>query len=516
MAVSVDRITVSFPGIKALDQVSLHFADGHVHGVLGANGSGKSTLVKVLTGVYQPDEKCGAGIIVDTQKTEAFADPSAAKEMGIRVVHQEAPLIGDLSVAESVALFQGYPKKPSGLIDWKKLYAYTAELFDFYHIPIQPGKYVRDLSAAERGMVAMSIALGKEEDLKKTKVLILDEADASIPEGEAELFLEHVKKIAQFGIPVIMVTHRLKAVKAICDDVTVLNDGKVVFSGSSKEISEAEIVDKMLRQDQGDTVEAEAEKDSKLEDIWKIGKKVSGSKAENALEVREMVTKNIDHLSFQVKHGEIVGIVGVGDSGVSELPMLLFGDKKMISGEILVDGEKLPQRLNPRTAIKHRLMLQPADRLTQGGVMSLTLRDNLQLPDEKNYWHKRKLDREVVEMTIDEFDIRPKMANMSFGKFSGGNQQKAIVAKWMKLRPAVLVMDDPTYGVDPAARQKIFASMKNASETGIAMVVFSTEPEQLANVCTRILVLKKGKIVQELHAEDGGLTREKIARWCYS
>ena len=196
--------------------------------------------------------------------------------------------------------------------------------------------------------------------------------------------------------------------------------------------------------------------------------------------------------------------------------MLLFGDKKKVSGEIFVDGTKLPERMSPRKAIRHRLMLQPADRLIQGGVMTLSLRDNLQLPDEKNYWHKRKLDRNIVDLSIREFDIRPGMAQMPFGKFSGGNQQKAIVAKWMKLRPSVLVMDDPTYGVDPAARQKIFASMKTASQTGISMVVFSTEPEQLVYVCTRILVLKKGKIIQELHKEDGSLTREAIARWCYS
>ena len=516
MAVSVEHITVSFPGIRALDEVSLTFEDGHVHGVLGANGSGKSTLVKVLTGVYQPDGGSRAQITIDTKQTNAFADPAAAQEMGIRVVHQEAPLIGSLSVAESVALFTGYPKKACGLIRWNRLYAYTEELFRFYNIKISPKAYVKDLTAAERSMVAMSIALGKEEDLKKTKVLILDEADASIPEGEAELFLNHVKKISQFGIPVIMVTHRLKAVKAICDDVTILNDGNVVFSGASKDITESEMIEKMLRKDQVEAVSAEETDKHELREIWKLSNKQFHADTEQALVVKDLVAKTIDHLSFSVQRGEILGIVGVGDSGVNELPMLLFGDKKKVSGEIFVDGTKLPERMSPRKAIRHRLMLQPADRLIQGGVMTLSLRDNLQLPDEKNYWHKRKLDRNIVDLSIREFDIRPGMAQMPFGKFSGGNQQKAIVAKWMKLRPSVLVMDDPTYGVDPAARQKIFASMKTASQTGISMVVFSTEPEQLVYVCTRILVLKKGKIIQELHKEDGSLTREAIARWCYS
>lgn len=516
MAVSVDNITVSFPGIRALDNVSLNFIDGHVHGVLGANGSGKSTLVKVLTGVYQPDEKCGSKINVDDKCVSNFQDPSASKAIGISVVHQEAPLINVLSVAESVALFNGYPKSHTGLVDWKKLYKYTEELFAFYNIDINPRAMVSDLSAAERGMVAMSIALGKDEDLARTKVLILDEADASIPESEAQPFLEHVKKISGFGIPVIMVTHRLKAVKAICDDVTILNDGKVTFTGSINDISETEIIDKMLRQDQKKVQTVESEKNSLLQNLWSVGGRTAAKQnSENTLEVKDLIADNINGLSFKVKRGEILGFVGVGDSGVSELPMVLFGDKKRYGGEVYISGEKLPQHINPRQAIKKGLMLQPTDRLRQGGVMSVSLRDNLQLPNEMNFWHKSKKDTEVVEMAINEFDIRPKISNMPFGKFSGGNQQKAIIAKWLKLRPSVLIMDDPTYGVDPAARMKIFASIKNASENGVSVVMFSTEPEQLAYVCTRIIVMNHGKIMQELHAADGTLTRESIARWCY-
>ena len=515
MAVSVKNITVSFPGIKALNDVSVDFKDGHVHGVLGANGSGKSTLVKVMTGVYHPDDDGKAAIIIGDKEVRTLENPSVSKELGVSVVHQEAPLIGTLSVAESVSLFKGYPKKKNGFIDWKRLYEYTSELFDFYGLKIDPKTLVKDLTASERSMVAMSIALGKEEDIEKTKVLILDEADASVPESEAEIFLEHVKKVSQFGIPVIMVTHRLKAVKAICDDVTILNDGKVVFSGECKDITEAQIVEHMLRRDQKEA-SIEEISDSKLTKIWELGGKASRTSGEEALAVKNLNTDIIRDLNFSVKKGEILGIVGVGDSGVADLPMYLIGDKKIYSGEISIYGKKLPENLTPRKAIDNGLMIQPADRLIQGGVMSLSLRDNIQLPDEKNYWNKGKKDQTVVEMCIKEFDVRPPIANMPFGKFSGGNQQKAIVAKWMKLKPAVLIMDDPTYGVDPAARQMIFASMKNASLNGVSMLVFSTEPEQLASVCTRMLIISKGRITHELFAEDGSLTRESVARWCYS
>ena len=462
----------------------------------------------MLTGVYQPDGGSRAQITIDTKQTNAFADPSAAKEMGIRVVHQEAPLIGSLSVAESVALFTGYPKKACGLIRWNRLYAYTEELFRFYNIKISPKAYVKDLTAAERSMVAMSIALGKEEDLKKTKVLILDEADASIPEGEAELFLNHVKKISQFGIPVIMVTHRLKAVKAICDDVTILNDGNVVFSGASKDITESEMIEKMLRKDQVEAVSAEETDKHELREIWKLSNKQFHADTEQALVVKDLVAKTIDHLSFSVQRGEILGIVGVGDSGVNELPMLLFGDKKKGSGEIFVDGTKLPERMSPRKAIRHRLMLQPADRLIQGGVMTLSLRDNLQLPDEKNYWHKRKLDRNIVDLSIREFDIRPGMAQMPFGKFSGGNQQKVMIGRWLATDPKILILDEPTRGVDVGAKAEIYTIMNDLVKQGMSIIMISSELPEIINMSDRVYVMNDGRVTGCLDHES--VTQESI------
>ena len=518
MAIHVNHITVSFPGIRALDGVALSFENGRVHGVLGANGSGKSTLVKVLTGVYQPDENCGSEIRIEDSTVAKFTDPAASRSMGISVVHQEAPLIHSLSVAESIALFKGYPKTATGLVDWKKLEQNARELFAFHEIQVDPKRMVSSLSASERGMVSMAIALGKDEDLKRTKALILDEADASIPEGEAERFLEHVRRIAEFGIPVIMVTHRLKAVHAICDDVTILNDGKVTFTGPITGITQEQIIAKMLRQDQ---IVPEAEKKSsgsELPKLWELGGRGSAESAANepALKVENLVADNLEGLSFEVARGEVLGIVGIADSGVNELPLVLFGDGRIDGGSISVYGKQLPRRMTPRRAIRSGLMLQPADRLRQGGVMSLSLRDNLQMPDEMSFWHKGKKDRAVVDKAIYEFDVRPRMSNMPFGKFSGGNQQKAIIAKWLKLHPSVLIMDDPTYGVDPAARKKIFSSIEDASANGVAIVVFSTEPEQLVNVCTRIIVLSGGKIAKELYKADGSLTRETIARWCYA
>ena len=315
-----------------------------------------------------------------------------------------------------------------------------------------------------------------------------------------------------------MVTHRLKAVHAICDDVTILNDGKVTFTGPITGITQEQIIAKMLRQDQIVPETEERSSGSELPKLWELGGRGSAESAANepALKVENLVADNLEGLSFEVARGEVLGIVGIADSGVNELPLVLFGDGRIDGGSISVYGKQLPRRMTPRRAIRSGLMLQPADRLRQGGVMSLSLRDNLQMPDEMSFWHKGKKDRAVVDKAIYEFDVRPRMSNMPFGKFSGGNQQKAIIAKWLKLHPSVLIMDDPTYGVDPAARKKIFSSIEDASANGVAIVVFSTEPEQLVNVCTRIIVLSGGKIAKELYKADGSLTRETIARWCYA
>ncbi|MDO4269452.1 MAG: sugar ABC transporter ATP-binding protein [Eubacteriales bacterium] len=518
MAISVKNITVTFPGVVALDRVSLDFLPGRVHAVLGANGSGKSTLVKVLTGVYQPDPSAGAQITIDEKTIERFDNPTVSKEAGVSVVHQEAPLINVLSVAENVALFKGYPKRPHGAIDWRALYSQTESLLRFYGLDIDARRMVHSLSASERGMVAMAIALGKDDDLKRTKALILDEADASIPEAEAERFLRHVKGIAKLGIPVIMVTHRLKEVKTICDDVTILNDGRQVFSGPIGSISEQEIISKMLRQDQpapGDAGQPSGE--STLQELWALcGRTAPPAYDGPVLRVDRLTAANLNGLSFQMERGEVVGFVGIPDSGVNELPMVLGGDIPRESGDILLAGKPLPKRMTPRKAIQSGIMLQPTDRFRQGGVMSASLRDNMLLPNERRFWHKRRRVKETMEKAVSAFDVRPQIAAMPFGKFSGGNQQKAIIGKWLQLCPTLFVMDDPTYGVDPAARQKIFSSIREASGQGVSIIVFSTEPEQLAYICTRVLVLRAGQIVQELSQKDGTLTRESIARWCYA
>ncbi|HML36791.1 MAG TPA: sugar ABC transporter ATP-binding protein [Bacillota bacterium] len=513
MSVSVKNVSVVFPGIKALKDVSLTFEPGNVHAVLGANGSGKSTLVKVLTGIYKPEK--GAAIAIGDNSVSIIKDPSHARELGVRVVHQEAPLINSLSVAECIALFKGYPKNKIGKIMWKELYKYSNELLSFLNIDVDPKTLVSKLSSSERAMVAMAIAIGKEEEAKETKLLILDEADASIPEDEAEHFLERVKRVAELGIPVIMVTHRLKAVKSTCSEASILNDGQVVYSGNLCDIDEDFIVKKMLPAKRADA--ADDGVDVNVEKLWSvINAARPEAKENNVLEVNGLISEKLQGITFELRPGEILGIAGITDSGVSELPLILGGAVNRTAGDIVLDGKALPRKLSPRSVIDAGLSLVPSDRFRQGGVMTRTLRDNVLLPNEKRYYGRPKLIRETMETAIKVLDIRPPIPTMKFGKFSGGNQQKAIICKWLLMCPKVLVLDDPTYGVDPAARLKIFAAIRDSAANNVGVVVFSTEPEQLAFLCSRVLVLRKGKVVNELSKEDNTLTRESIARWCYA
>ena len=233
------------------------------------------------------------------------------------------------------------------------------------------------------------------------------------------------------------------------------------------------------------------------------------------LEVKDLKSEKLRGISFSVQRGEVLGIVGITDSGVSELPYILGGSGSWEEGDLILDGEMLKRGITPKQAIQKGISLVPSDRFRQGGVMGRTLRENILLPNESKFFLKSKKAYQAVNVAMQTLDVRPAYPNQMFGKFSGGNQQKAIVAKWLFTCPKVLVLDDPTYGVDPAARLKIFAAIQDSARNHIGVVVFSTEPEQLATLCDRVIVLQKGLVAQVLKKNDGTLTRESIARWCY-
>jgi ABC-type sugar transport system ATPase subunit len=499
-------LTKTFAGRTVLRGVDLRIRAGAIHALLGANGSGKSTIVKLLTGVYQPD----SGVIrIGGQEVGAIGSPHVASSLGVAVVHQEAPLIDSFSVAECIAQFRGYPTQ-AGRIRWDRLERDVRSMLGRFDLAIDPAAPAGRLSAAERALVAVIIALDRVGP--HLKLLILDEVTASLPRNQAEPYLDRVAALAKSGVAVLMVTHRLAELQGRVSKVTVLRDGAIAYESEVREIDEARLVEEMV----GSTSEAafrasDGGAKRGLRNLWARGKPRDPSAA--VLSVQEVHGATLRNLSFELKPGEILGIAGLGDSGVTELPKILSGLEQPLGGRIVVGGSAMSGRATPRAMIAAGMTVLPADRLRSGGIASLSVAENVLLPDLPRFWMRPGAESEFVRRVIQLFDVLPAEAETLFGKLSGGNQQKTILAKWLTVKPQVLVLDDPTNGVDPGAREKIFELLREAASNGIGIIVFSTEPEQMAAFCSRILILRDGAIAHELTGK--AIERQAISRWCY-
>ena len=505
MSASLEQITKTFGDFVALRDVDVKIADGEIHALLGANGSGKSTLSKCLSGVHGPDV---GRIRVGTTEVTSFADPLEATAAGVRMVHQDSPLVLSLSITENYALAHGFPTMgPLGPIRWRRLRRSVEEALARFGVPVAPDTLAAELTPARRAMVTLALALD-DVDQGGVAVLILDEVTAHIPEDEALEFLERVRRVPELGVPVLMVTHRFKEVLAYADQATVLSDGRVVHSGPAADLDMATLIAYMTAAGRGTEAVTEAAETgplggsfSELVESWQRRElRLDGDVP--ALELTDLRGRELEGFSLRVETGEIVGIAGMPESGTAELPEILAGSARRDSGSITVAGRALPRRLTPAAAIDAGLLSVPRDRHAEGGAASLTLRENMTLPGAGRFWHRETEERSIVQRFLDGFDVRPPRPEVLFGTLSGGNQQKVVIAKWMIAEPRVLVLDNPTAGVDPAARQQIFQILHQAAELGLAVIVFSSEPEQFAQHCSRVIVLSGGRVAGELAADS--------------
>jgi len=500
--VSLSGIYKSFAGRPVLSDVAMDLFPGEVHALVGANGAGKSTLIKVLAGNHGPD----MGLITIRGKSYAnIASPQRAAELGIRVVHQETPLFDTLSVAESVGLFRGYPTGWAGRVRWNALNRKASSLLSRFGVTISTRLLGGQLSAAERALVSVAMALGNA-DQATTSLLILDEASAAVPEEDAEQFLRLVRRLAEAGTPVLMVTHRLGEV-AVADRVTVLNDGRVTYQGTPP--SRERLVMLITGADDDDP-RARPPTSTKAREHPPV--RASTGPSAQALTVAALVGGGLRGVDFTVKAGECLGFVGTPDSGVADLPLALIGAVAGGGGRISVFGVDVDYPTGPRAALRAGLALVPRDRMHQGGVGGLSVAENLLLPAVRRYWHRPGQAHADVQAAIDELDIRPSAPNILFRELSGGNQQKVIVGKWLNCRPRVLILDDPTVGVDPGARRTLFDVLRRrATEDGLAMILMTSEPEQLVEQCNRVMALSGGRIVEEISGPD--MSYVGVAKW---
>lgn len=501
MSLAAEQITKAFAGKRVLDGVDINIGEGEIHALLGANGSGKSTLVKILTGVYQAD---GGKILVANRQLGTITSPGQATKLGVAVVHQEVPLIDTSTIAECIALFRGYPTS-GGLVRWNALRREVGDMLDRFDAHIDPDRLAGTLSPAERALVALIIALDRVD--AGLNLLVLDEVTASLPRDEAEPYLNHIAALAKRGISILMVTHRLAELKDRAHHMTILRDGRKVFGGAVGSLDDSAIVGHMVgdaRMRHGEVVPVRAidlPASAPVDDV-------------PVLKVEHLKVDRLTDLSFALGAGEILGVAGLAESGICELPQVLSGASSFRDGGIAVKDRALPKRGDPRAAIAAGLAVLPADRLRSGGIATLSVADNISLPDIDSYFLRPAAERAMVDDVIVNFDVRPPKRDTLFGQLSGGNQQKALLGKWLHLRPAVLVLDDPTSGVDPGAREKIFESLRQAARDGIGILFFSTEPEQLATLCSRVIVLRDGVVATELTGAN--LNHETISQWCYA
>ncbi|MCX5494479.1 sugar ABC transporter ATP-binding protein [Kaistia dalseonensis] len=500
-ALSIRHLSKRFGSSLVLNDVALDVMPGEVHGLLGQNGSGKSTLIKVLAGFHDPEP--GAELSMYGEAAELPMPAGAARRLGIAFVHQHLGLIPSLSVLENL-LLGDLAAANLWRIDWRREAAKARETFARFGLDIDPRARIGDLPQVSRALVAIVRAF---EDVRQHSaggrgLLILDEPTPFLPKAGVDQLFGLVRGIVKAGASVIFVSHDIDEIREITDRATILRDGNLA----------------------GTVVSKTADHDQFIELI--VGRRVSLYQAEKpefsgrpvAATIRNAGGGLVDNVSFDVRKGEIVGLTGLIGSGSDALPYLLYGAKPATSGTIEIAGNKpLPLAgLKPGNAMAAKIAFLPADRLGAAGVGNLTIADNMSLPVLTEFRNWSGLDwgaiTERARQLGQRYDVRPNRPELNLSALSGGNAQKVLMAKWLQTEPALLMLDEPTQGVDVGARQHLFAALDSAAEKGTSILVASTDSEQLAQICHRVLVFARGRIVKELTGAE--ITKDRIAEEC--
>lgn len=493
---TVRGLSKTFVGQRALDSVDLDIRAGEVHALLGENGSGKSTLIKCLAGFYEPDH--GGSVTIDGDTVELPLTTGRATKLGLVFVHQDLGLIPTLSVAENFAISQGYNTSLLSRINWRQVKKRaTTELARLNHGDIDVSTPVGRLPVATQTIVAIARALSSAEG--GARVLVLDEPTAALPDAEAERLFAAVEEVQSQGVGVLYVSHKLEEIILIADRATVLRDGKRIDTVDCAGLKETDLVRLIVGRD--------------VEIRPRAHRTFTGR---TVLEARNLSGNRLRDVSFVVGEGEIVGLAGMLGSGRSELARMLFGAQQPVAGGIYLDGK--PTRLaTPKQAVNRKIALVPENRRRDGGVLDLPINVNLTLPTVGTFFSggriSAKRERATVQDLIEAYSINPPNQTRAFKFFSGGNQQKVVIAKWMNTKPRFVIFDEPVQGVDIGARVEIFELILKAAREGTAVLLISSEIELMLSVCDRMLVLRDGELISDL-ANDG-LTRSQLTELVY-
>lgn len=486
-ALEMRGITKSFAGNTVLTDVNLSANAGEVLALLGENGAGKSTLMKILAGVHQPD---GGEIFIDGQAVK-IANPVDSLQHGVAMIYQELSLAPHLTVAENIFLGRE-PVSSFGLIKQKALNEKAAKLLDDYGFKLNPKAKVGQLSTAKRQLVEITRAI-----VEAKKVIVMDEPTSSLTSHEVEDLFRLIRDLKARGLAVIYISHRLEELDEIADQVTILRDGRAVYSGQWGAISTDEVIRHMAGRE--------------LKEIFPPRHARIG-------DVKLRVTNlsrppKFENVSFAARAGEVVGIAGLAGAGRTELVEAIYGTQPATSGEINLQGNNLAHSI-PHQSVTHGLSLLTEDRKRTGLCLNLSLATNLTLANVKALLKSGVLQTktEIATATnyIDKLHIRPPSPTKTVGRMSGGNQQKVLLGRWLFAETQVFLLDEPTRGVDVAARSEIYREINELAEAGAAIVMVSSDLPELLGMADRILVLRRGRLVAELNAKQ--TTQEEILK----
>ncbi|WP_437177521.1 sugar ABC transporter ATP-binding protein [Heyndrickxia camelliae] len=479
------NIHKAFGANQVLSGVNFELHNGEVHALMGENGAGKSTLMNILTGLHKMDQ---GSIVIDGKETN-FSNPKEAETFGITFIHQELNVWPDMTVLEN--LFIGKERKNSfGFLKTQEMKTLAKEQFNKLSVTIPLDAEAGHCSVGQQQIIEIAKAL-----LTDSKVIIMDEPTAALTEREIQKLFKVIAALKKEGVSIVYISHRMEEIFTICDRITVMRDGKTVDTNKIPETNFDEVVRKMVGRE---LTERYPERTPNL--------------GQTILEVKDLSRNDVfENVSFSVKSGEIIGFSGLMGSGRTEIMRAIFGLDPLDSGEVWIDGKKVSIK-KPHQAINLGIGFITEDRKDEGLILDFSITENMVLPSLKSFAPKgfmqEKSERDFVNMLIRRLTVKTESASTNVGSLSGGNQQKVVIAKWVGIGPKVLIMDEPTRGVDVGAKREIYELMNELTQRGVAIIMVSSELPEILGMSDRIYVVHEGKISGELTKKEA--TQERI------
>lgn len=484
----MENIHKQFPGVYALNAVNFELNYGEVHALLGENGAGKSTLIKIIAGIYRPDD---GNIFVKGEKC-SIDSVNTSQAMGISVIHQELCLVPNMTVSENIFLGRELLHGKAKFIDFEKQNIKAQEILDSMELEIKATDKVVTLSVAQQQMVEIAKALSVDSE-----IIVMDEPTSSLSEKEVDMLFKTVEKLRRRNISIVYISHRLEELFKITDRITVLRDGKYIGTRITAQVTKDDLIAMMVGRDL---------KELYIRTYHKLGEKI--------FEVKNLKSNNIlNDISFSLNKGEILGISGLVGAGRTELARAIFGIDKFDSGKILIEGSEVIIN-SPEDAMKQGIVLVPESRKEQGLILKRNVGYNITLCVLKDFIKTIKndttIEKSIIATYINKLSIKTPSAQQLVVNLSGGNQQKIVIAKWLATKPKVLILDEPTRGVDVLAKSEIYSIMSMLASQGLSIIMISSDLPEVINMSDRVVVICRGQVTGIINREQ--LTQERIMK----